>query len=133
MIPENEVRDQLAANIDWFPLAEYCQIAMPDRKIDGSSLTGIIQEDVAGPNHETFYWKSGGRAEAPQWAIRHGPWKLLHNPMQAKKEELDADNLFLVHMEEDPGEQNNLSTSRPAVVEDLKKRYERWEEEVENQ
>lgn len=38
-IPKNEVRQQFATNIDWFPtLADYCNIGLPQRKLDGKSL-----------------------------------------------------------------------------------------------
>ncbi|MGO1245309.1 MAG: sulfatase family protein [Sphingobacterium sp.] len=133
-IPQNEVREQFAANIDWLPtLAEYCGIDLPNRKIDGKSLKPIINEDSDKPIHETFYWKSGGSKAAPQWAIRRGPWKLLHNPVQARNEELDTQKLFLVNMDEDPREQTNLSQSEPDLVEKLKALYEEWESEVATQ
>lgn len=59
---------------------ELCEISTPDHKIDGKSLIGTIQSNAAPSPHETFYWQSGG-GEDPQWAVRHGDWKLLHNPI----------------------------------------------------
>jgi len=133
-IPENKVRNQLAANIDWFPtLAEYCAIALPDRKIDGKSLARVIKEEQHPSPHDTFYWKSGGGRDNPQWAIRQGDWKLLHNPTQAKKQELDDDSFFLVNLREDPSEKNNLSKRYPKVVTKLKDQYEHWLAEVNEQ
>ena len=132
IIPADQVRDQFSANIDWFPtLAEYCEITLPKRKIDGKSLIGIIQGKESQSNHDVFYWKSGSRDGLPQWAIREGPWKLLHNPIQADQDELNADRFFLVNLDSDPSEQKNLSDSQPEVVARLKSLFERWEVEVE--
>lgn len=126
-IPKNQLRDQLVSNIDWFPtLAEYCQIALPDRKIDGKSLVKIIENKEQASPHDHFYWQSGGTEENPQWAVRQGNWKLLHLPRQAKEGELDGDGFFLVNLEEDPAEQKNHSEQHPAMVKQLKKQYEQW-------
>ncbi|MFC6102541.1 sulfatase/phosphatase domain-containing protein, partial [Olivibacter domesticus] len=120
--------------IDWFPtLAEYCHIDLPKRKIDGKSLVKLIAQKNGQSPHDTFYWKSGGTKDSPQWAVRQGQWKLLHSPAQAKKEELDSNGLFLVNIEKDPAEENNLSGKHPDVVEKLKDLYEKWEAEVDAQ
>ena len=133
-IPKNEVRHQLAANIDWMPtLAEYCKISMPNRKIDGKSLLSIISSSYADSAHQEFYWKNGGSKENPQWAVRDGDWKLLHNPAQAQPEELDEDGFFLVNLTEDPSEQYNLSKNYPEKVKSLVEKYNNWEKEVQSQ
>ncbi|MFC6102535.1 sulfatase-like hydrolase/transferase, partial [Olivibacter domesticus] len=55
-IEQNQVRDQLATNIDWFPtLAEYCHIDLPKRKIDGKSLVKLIAQKNGQSPHDTFY------------------------------------------------------------------------------
>ncbi|MGO1787349.1 MAG: sulfatase family protein [Sphingobacterium sp.] len=133
-VPQNEVRDQFAANIDWFPtLAEYCDIDLPDRKLDGKSLKNVINHNSDESTHEVFYWKSGGSEGLPQWAVRQGPWKLLHNPLQAEKDELDQENLMLINLQDDPSERKNLSKVQPGLVKELKLKFEEWESEVENQ
>ena len=133
-IPKNEVRHQLAANIDWMPtLAEYCKISMPNRRIDGKSLLSIISSSYADTAHQEFYWKNGGSKENPRWAVRDGDWKLLHNPAQAQPEELDEDGFFLVNLTEDPSEQYNLSKNYPEKVKSLVEKYNNWEKEVQSQ
>ncbi|MCF3109758.1 sulfatase-like hydrolase/transferase [Niabella sp. CC-SYL272] len=133
-IPSNQVRDQLAANIDWFPtLAEYCHIALPSRRIDGKSLTGIIRNQNSPTPHPIFFWKQGGTKANLQWAVRRGDWKLLCHPVQAKKEELDEQGFFLAHIKTDPAEKNNLSKQNPGVVKELKALYDQWVVEVEQQ
>ncbi|WP_157558153.1 sulfatase-like hydrolase/transferase [Niabella aurantiaca] len=133
-IRPNQVRNQLAANIDWFPtLSEYCKIPLPDRRLDGKSLAGIIRDNSTPSQHGVFFWKQGGTKENPQWAVRRGNWKLLHNPAQAKKQELDEDGFFLVNIQTDPAEQTNLSKQHPGIVKELKALYAQWVVEVKQQ
>lgn len=133
-IGKNEVRTQVATNIDWFPtLAEYCKLKLPERKLDGKSLTGVIASATAPTPHPVFYWQSGGGANNPQWAVRDGDWKLLHNPLQVKPAELNADKLFLVNMKRDSTEHTNEADSHPDVVARLKQQYLDWIKEVGNQ
>lgn len=90
-IEANGVRNQVAANIDWYPtLAEYCGIKLPSRKLDGASLVPIIKSTEAKTQHSVFNWQSGGGKNNPQWSVLDGDWKLIHNPFEAKKEELNA-------------------------------------------
>ncbi|MBO9594754.1 MAG: sulfatase-like hydrolase/transferase [Niabella sp.] len=133
-IRSNQVRDQLAANIDWFPtLAEYCNIPLPNRRIDGKSLVPIINDNKRPALHDTFFWKQGGTKDNPQWAVRRGDWKLLHNPVQARKEELDADGFFLANIKADPAEKINLSRQQPAIVKELKALYAQWVADADQQ
>lgn len=130
-IPKNEQRDQLAANIDWFPtLAEYCQIPLSQRRIDGKSLVNIINRKKEPTAHGTFHWQSGGKKDSPQWAVRKGDWKLLHNPMQVQAHELDEDGLLLINLVDDPAEKKNLSKAHPEKVQELKALHENWLKEV---
>lgn len=133
-IPENQVRDQLAANIDWFPtLAEYCRLDMPKIKIDGKSLVPIINSGEAKTLHKTFYWQSGGAKDNPQWSVREGDWKLLHNPRQARKAELTDKGYFLVNLKEDPSEKRNISSNHPKIKKKLKSKYQSWIKNVYDQ
>ena len=130
VLPKNEIREQFASNIDWFPtLAELSGISLPQRKIDGKSLVPIILSSKAPSVHETFFWQSGGGND-PQWAVRHGEWKLLHNPMQAQPSEMNADKFFLVNMKENYYEQKNEAEQHPDIVKALTEKYQRWIEEV---
>jgi len=132
-LPQNEIRSQFATNIDWFPtLAELCSIRLPDRKIDGKSLLPVIRSAKAPTAHEIFFWESGGGND-PQWAVRKGDWKLMHNPIQADPAELGADKLFLVNMKTDSVERRNEASRNPAVVRELTAKYNAWIREVETQ
>lgn len=132
-LPQNEVREQFATNIDWFPtLAELCDVPLPKRKIDGKSLVKVIRSAEAKSPHDTFVWQSGGSQQSPQWAVREGDWKLVHNPIGDK---LFGDNkgeekLYLFNIARDISEESNEASRHPEVVSRLRKKYELWVGEV---
>ncbi len=133
-IPAGQYRDQFATNIDWFPtLASFCSLPQPDRKIDGKNLRNIIDSETAGSPHPYFFWQSLGSAEHPQWAVRKGPWKLMHRPIGLSITELFKERFFLVNLETDSAEQFNLADRYPSMVDSLEKNYEAWIGEVESQ
>jgi arylsulfatase A len=130
-IPANAVRNQFAANIDWFPtLAEYCQIPLPKVKIDGRSIVNLIKSDQAESPHQEFYWQCLGTKESPQWAVREGDWKLLHDPIEARSGDLDENKIMLINIRQDSSERINLAAKYPDVVMKLKKKYENWLKEA---
>lgn len=134
-LPENEVRDQMAVNIDWFPtLAELCNVPLPHHKIDGKSLVKVISSSEAPSAHDTFLWQSGG-GDNPQWAVRQGDWKLLHNPLGNKfsPAEKNSADLYLFNIKNDAGESTNEASQHPELVKDLSNRYKAWLGEVMNQ
>ncbi|WEK37793.1 MAG: sulfatase-like hydrolase/transferase [Candidatus Pseudobacter hemicellulosilyticus] len=130
-IPQSEVRSQFASNIDWFAtLAQYCTLQLPARKLDGKSLAPVINSASAPSPHPAFYWQSRGSKENPQWAVRDGDWKLLHNPQQAKPGDLDNQHFMLINLQQDSTESVNLSSRYPDMLQKLKKQYEDWIREV---
>lgn len=133
-IPLNAIRNQFATNIDWYvTLAEYCHVALPNRKIDGRSLVKLIASDTAKTPHQDFYWQCLGTKENPQWAVRDEDWKLLHNPLQSKASELDANKFMLINMKTDSTESINVAAQHPDIVKRLQNKYEEWIKEVVNQ
>lgn len=131
-LPMNEVREQFAVNVDWFPtLAELCNIPLPAHRMDGKSIVNVIRSDNAPSPHETFVWQSGGKNGSPQWAVRAGDWKLLHNPLGNKLPGNENDQqLFLFNLVEDVEESENKAHTHPAIVKRLHKRYEEWVKDV---
>jgi len=123
-VPQNEVRDQMAFNIDWLPtIADYCNIKSIPDNIEGKSLKQTIGKNSAGP-HQQFIWKNGA-----SWAIRQGEWKLIGYPQdQSGKGELDPDEdlLFLANIENDCSEMTNLAKQHPAIVKELTETYLQW-------
>lgn len=131
VLPKNEVREQFASNIDWYPtLAELVGIPLPERKIDGKSIVPIILSGEAPSVHDIFFWQSGGGKDNPQWAVRRGDWKLLHNPIQATPSEMKADQFFLINMREGFTEQKNEAEQHPNIVKVLTQKYQKWIKEV---
>lgn len=131
-IPQGEARDQLATGCDWFPtVAELCQVELPDRKLDGKSLTKVIQSADAPTPHASFYWRLGAGANA-QWAVREGDWKLLGNPRDTSDKALltAADKLYLCNLAEDPTEMRNLAVDHPELVERLKQLQQEFENDL---
>ncbi|SFF17284.1 sulfatase-like hydrolase/transferase [Spirosoma endophyticum] len=133
-IPVNAVRDQFATNIDWYAtLSDYCHIALPNRKIDGRSLTKVIASAQEKSPHQDFYWQSLGSKDNPQWAVREGDWKLLHSPIQAKSGDVDGQNYMLINMKTDSSETTNVASKHPEIVQRLQQKYQTWIKEVVNQ
>lgn len=120
-VPQGEVRAQMATGCDWLPtLAEYCGAPLPEAKLDGRSLTEVIESADAPSPHQTFYWQFG-RGDNAQWAVRQGDWKLIGNPRDTSdKAPLGPDDkLFLVNLREDIGEMRNLAQEQPEILQRL--------------
>ncbi len=133
-IPAHAVRDQFATNIDWFPtLAAYCNIPLPEKKIDGKSLAAVIGSATAPSTHDVFYWQCLGTKDDPQWAVREGNWKLLHSPIEVSDKELAPGKFMLVNLAADSTEHTNEAAAHPDVVERLTSLYQTWIKEVTTQ
>ena len=68
-----------------------------------------------------------------QRAVRKGRWKLIENGMLAGGADtrLTADDtLFLVDLEQDPGETRNLRKAQPEVVREFVDLLRKWEKDV---
>lgn len=121
-----EVRDQMAVNADWMPtLAELCGINLDTKGLDGKSLVPIIKDkNMKSLHSDGFCWQMQKR-----WAARKGDWK-LHGSIISQEDDssFKSDNLFLVNLQDDPGEQTNLVNKYPEKVKELLKQYENWVE-----
>jgi len=123
-LPENETRNQMALNIDWFPtIADLCGIEGPN-DLEGKSLLPIIQSKNSPSAHNGFIWQNNG-----SWAIRKDEWKLIGDPKDSSnKGELDPekDKLFLVNLKRDSTEMTNLARQHPNKVKELQAEYKKW-------
>ena len=120
-IPAGEVRDQLVTGCDWFPtVAELCGIQLPERHFDGKSISQVLKSADAESPHDHFFWMLG-RGKNAQWAVRQGPWKLLGNPKDNTDRQKTGKlgKLFLVNLEQDIGEQQNVAEQHAGVVQKL--------------
>ncbi len=130
-IPQAEIRNQMAVNVDWLPtLAQLCGVKNLPADVEGKSLVPLIEDKTILSPHDVFRWKSG-----MGWAIRKGEWKLLanaHDPSKKGKLDPDKDKLFLVNLKQDSTEMINLADQYPKKVEELKNEYLKWEYASEN-
>ena len=113
----------MAVNADWMPtLAELCGINLDTDDLDGKSLVPVIQDNSLESRHaDGFCWQNG-----KSWASRSGSWKLLGHPVIPGQTLAPADSLFLVNLDDDPGEMENLSQRFPERVKELQELYARW-------
>lgn len=124
-LPQEEVRDQMAVNVDWFPtLLDLCEIPYAADQFEGKSLVSVIREKEASP-HESFCWRSFDN----RWAVRKGDWKLLKDPRDPTADtpiSSDKESLFLVNLAAHPGESVNQAAEHPERVEELTRIYQEW-------
>ena len=127
-IPQNAVRNQMAASIDWMPtIAQYCNIRPHEPKFDGKSIVPVIESADAPSPHDVLHWETG-----KHWAIRQGDWKLVHNgpATEYKGRKIPKVENFLSNMAEDVTETKNLADDHPEIVKRLTKLHEQWLKEV---
>lgn len=130
--PENETREQIITNMDFFPtICEITGSKMPEYEIDGFSLLPIIEKNKPS-KHEVllFQWED-------QWAVREGKWKLIvkgrdttgkFSSHPQKEEEMESP--YLANLEAENPEEINYATEHPEIVERLTKLHTNWEAEI---
>ena len=119
-IPQGEERDQISMNIDWYPtLMDLCGIDISDAPIDGCSLKPVLDDRRAKTPHQTLFFDH----TTERWAVRHGDWKLLNNPMDILPNDVHKTirGHFLVNLKDDPSERTNLAEKYPEKVKELEK------------
>ncbi|MBY0374318.1 MAG: arylsulfatase, partial [Bryobacteraceae bacterium] len=111
--------DRIAAHIDLYPtLLELCQVKAPaGPPIDGRSLVPLLKSTEAAatwPDRAIFSHQAGNRQAAPfPGSVRTQRWSLVNG-----KE--------LYDLEADPSQRKEVSADHPAVVKDLRARYDAW-------
>jgi arylsulfatase A-like enzyme len=94
-------------------------IPAQDRPLDGIDLLPILRGEQPEVTR-TFCWRID-RNTRRQKAVRHGPWKYVH----------DAGYLhFLYNLDDDIGERRNVAIHNPEIVRELQQRLHAWEAEV---
>ena len=113
-IPAGGVTSQVSMTMDWYPtMAEAAGFAVPaSHPPDGMSLLACMAEPSQAIQR-TVFWRMKHRG---QRAVRHGPWKLL----------IVDDNEYLFDLSRDARERANMLKREPAVLEDLRQRYDAW-------
>jgi arylsulfatase A-like enzyme len=129
-IPENEVRDEMSINVDWFPtILDFANINYQPKEFEGKSLQDVILKNTASPHNEFWWWDNEER-----WAVRKGDWKLLKNPKDPsqKKPVKSIDSYYLVNLKDDQIERINLANEHPEKVKELVKSYNDWYNKTNN-
>jgi len=83
------------------------------QQLDGVDLSDHLGGRREDAPHEVLFWR---RAVAA--AVRHGPWKLIR---------VEGLSTQLFHLEQDPGERDDIAAEHPEIAADLLARLERWE------
>lgn len=118
-LPEGKTYDLPVVNLDVLPTAWAAAggsaEALP--KIDGVNLLPYLKGEKKDRPHETLYWRFG-----PQWAIRHGEWKLVVARGGGPKPEL-------YNLDKDPFESTDLADDQPDTVKTLQAMWNAWSKE----
>ncbi|MGZ0655708.1 arylsulfatase [Coraliomargarita sp. W4R72] len=115
--------DALTAHIDLYQtLAELAGADLPTemQTLDGRSLLPLLEDPTADwPDRELFFhtgrWKAGERAEHQYdgSAVRTERWRFVNNQE-------------LYDIQQDPGENKDVSQQFPEVVSQLRQSYDQW-------
>src|SRR5690606_20763898 len=136
VVPADQVRDQVTMEMDWFrTIGELTNSKVTD-KIDGKSLMPVILNNKTKSQHEVIHWQFGSYDDkTAQWAVRKGPWKLIGNVQEpsGKAAKIDLPKLFLINLDEDVAEQNNLAQSDPKKLQELLSLHNTWLKSVQSE
>lgn len=112
-ISAGETIDHPVSTLDIFPttIAAAGGELPADRPIDGVDLLPFISGSGTGNPHDLLYWRQG-----PNWAVRHGDWKLIHA----------AGRDWLYNLADDVGEVDNIAEQNQDIVSSLRAKYEQW-------
>ncbi len=130
-IPAGTECDELVGTIDLLPtIAALTDTPLPvDTKIDGMDVSALLAGDAESPRNEFVYYTSQGHVEG----LRQGNWKLLVKAARGKGrgKAAAAAEVMLFDLSSDMGEQSNLATANPEVVDALTKRMSKLDAELE--
>jgi arylsulfatase A-like enzyme len=125
VIPGGQVLDAPCASMDIFPtLLSAAGGETGTYEIDGMDLLPYVKDgnDLA---PRPIFWEQGA-----QTAVRHGQWKLvLHG--QLVEGALPADDVHLANLNQDIGEEDNVTDDEPVVTAELTVLAESWRQQIE--
>ena len=109
-IPAGTVCSEMASTMDFLPTLVALAGAKPpeDRIIDGKNIWILLTNPKAKTPHKTFFYYFEGQLEA----VRSGKWKLILPHKHRDRFVPTA----LYNLQEDIGEQNDISSENPDVV-----------------
>jgi arylsulfatase A-like enzyme len=118
-LPAGKTYDLPVMNLDVLPTAVAAAGGKVDPawKLDGVDLLPYVTGANKARPHETMYWRYG-----PQWAVRHGDYKLVVSNGGSGKPEL-------YNLASDVSESNDLAASQPEKASQLQALYATWSKE----
>jgi arylsulfatase A-like enzyme len=123
-IPAGTVCSELASTMDFLPTLVALAGAKPpeDRIIDGKNIWPLLTNPKAKTPHEAFFYYFETQLEA----VRSGKWKLLLPHKHRDK----FVPMALYDLQEDIGEQNDVSAENPQVVKNLSQLADKMRQEL---
>ncbi|MHB8899082.1 MAG: sulfatase-like hydrolase/transferase, partial [Thermoguttaceae bacterium] len=127
--------DRIAAHIDLLPtLLNVCGVAAPaGLKLDGRSLLPLWERRPSDWPDRTLVFQMH-RGDIPfryhNCSVRSQDWKLVHATGFGTFQFAGPPKFELFDMTADPFETRDVAAEHPAVVTDLRQRYDRWFDEV---
>ncbi len=121
------VCDVPVISIDFYPtIMEMTGGRVPgEQKVEGVSIVPLL-EGKEPPDRDDIYWHfphySNHGRQSPGGAIRSGNYKLI--------EYYENYSVQLFDLEEDPGEQHDISSSLPEKVNEMRNKLHQWREKV---
>lgn len=118
-LPAGKTYDLPVLNLDVLPtaLAVAGKPVDPSAKLDGVNLLPYLLGEKKERPHETMFWRFG-----PQWAVRHGDYKLVVARGGSGEPEL-------YDLASDVSESKDLAKSQPEKAKELKALYDAWNAE----
>lgn len=113
---------------DFYPtFLDLLDLSIPeDQMVDGHSVAPLLHGRESRELRERdLFWHYphyGNQGGEPSSIIRRGNWKLIHYYEDGRDE--------LYNLQEDPGEQNDVSGCEEARAKELRTRLDRWLEEL---
>ena len=126
--------DVFAAHIDVLPtILEACSLKASKKIVDGRSFLPVLKQRKVDLPERTVVFQSH-RGNQPfrfhHFALHKGPWKLVHPSGFGKERFEGSPKLELYHLQNDPYQKDNLVGSNPDKLEELKREYISWFEDV---
>lgn len=113
-VPAGEVRGQPATSLDLLPtLAHLTGAELPQRELDGVNLARVLASGTAQSPHLNLNWVYGN-----YWVVREAYWKILGD--------VSDDTVALYNLNDDPGEQHDMSYLNQDMTNYLIGRHNEW-------
>lgn len=128
-VPAGTSCDAVAANIDFLPT--FVKLAggqVPaDHRIDGKDISPLLLGESKTSPHEAHYYFAGNKLQA----VRSGPWKLAITARPKEvKDETATFTPRLYNLDTEIGEQTDVASQNPAVVQRLQELVARMDADL---